>query len=97
MKLSAIPSRRNYPHRDVRPVIRQLTEAFGPDRMIYGGGFGAGATPESYRAAFERARTFLDHLSAEDQAKILGGTAARLFGFKAQSDAPRTPAAVPGQ
>lgn len=82
MKLSAIPDPRNYPHRDIRPVIRQLTEAFGADRMIYGGGFGAQATPESYRAAFERARSFIDHLSAQDQAKILGGTAARLFAFQ---------------
>jgi len=49
--------------------------------MIYGGGFGANATGQSYRAAFERARSFIDHLSAEGQAKILGGTAGRLFGF----------------
>lgn len=82
MKLSAFPDRRSYPHRDIRPVIRQLTEAYGADRMIYGGGFGAKATGQSYRAAFERARFFIDHLSAEDQAKILGGTAVRLFGFK---------------
>jgi len=81
MKLSAIPDRRSYPHRDIRPVIRQLTEAYGADRMIYGGGFGAKATGLSYRAAFEHARSFIDHLSAEDQAKILGGTAVRLFRF----------------
>lgn len=81
MKLSSIPDMRSYPHRDIRPVIRQLTDAYGADRMIYGGGFNADATPESYRAAFERARSFIDHLSAGDQAKILGGTAARLFDF----------------
>lgn len=81
MKLSAIPSTRNYPHRDIRPVIRQLTDAWGADRMIYGGGFGADATPESYAAAFERARSYIDHLSAAEQAQILGGTAARAFGF----------------
>lgn len=81
MKLSSIPSTRNYPHRDIRPVIRQLTDAYGADRMIYGGGFGADATPESYRQAFQRARTFIDHLPAGDQAKILGGTAARIMRF----------------
>ena len=43
------------------------------------GGTSAGATGESYTAAFERARTYLAHLSASDQAQILGGTAARLF------------------
>jgi predicted TIM-barrel fold metal-dependent hydrolase len=83
MKLSGIPSRRSYPHRDIRPVIRQLTDAYGAERMIYGGGFNASATPQSYRAAFERARSYIDYLSADDQAKILGGTAKRLFGLGA--------------
>lgn len=82
MKLSAIPAQTFYPHRDIAPVIKQLTDAYGADRMIYGGGFNADATPESYRAAFEAARNYLTHLSAEDQAKILGGTAAKVFGFK---------------
>lgn len=81
MKLSSIPSTRSYPHRDIRPVIRQLTEAWGADRMIYGGGFGDDATGDSYRQAFERARSYIDHLPEVDQAKILGGTATRLFGF----------------
>ena len=81
MKLSSIPSKRSYPHRDIRPVIRRLTSAWGADRMIYGGGFGADATGESYRQAFERSRSYIDHLSAEDQAKILGETAIRIFRF----------------
>jgi predicted TIM-barrel fold metal-dependent hydrolase len=82
MKISAIPDETQYPHRDVRPVIRQLTDAYGPDRMIYGGGFGAGATGDSYAAAFERTRALLDHLSAADQAKILGRNAVRLCHFE---------------
>src|SRR5207248_2519454 len=44
MKLSAVPSRNTYPHRDPQPVVKQLTEAFGPDRLMSGGGFGAAAT-----------------------------------------------------
>jgi predicted TIM-barrel fold metal-dependent hydrolase len=79
MKLAAIPSERDYPHRPIAPVVKRLADAYGADRLIYGGGFGAGATPESYRAARERVRGFLAHLSAEDQAKVLGGNAARLF------------------
>lgn len=81
MKLSAIPDRGAYPHRDVMPIVRQLTDAWGAERMIYGGGFNAEATGENYRQAFERARSLLTHLSAGDQDKILGGTAKRLFGF----------------
>ena len=81
MKLSSIPSTSTYAHRDVRAVIKRLAEAYGADRMIYGGGFGADATPQSYQAVRERTRLMIAHLSAEDQAKVLGGTAARLFGF----------------
>jgi len=83
MKLSSIPANRSYPHRDIGPIIKQLTERFGADRMIYGGGFGAEATGDSYRAEFARAESFLGHLSVEDRAKIFGGTANRLFGFAA--------------
>jgi predicted TIM-barrel fold metal-dependent hydrolase len=81
MKLSSIPAKTTYPHRDIAPTIRQLTDAWGADRMIYGGGFGAGTTGASYRQAFEQARAYLDNLTAADHDKILGGTAARLFGF----------------
>lgn len=81
MKLSAIPTPREFPNRDIGMVIKQLTSAWGADRMIYGGGFDAAATGESYSQAFEQARSYIAHLSADDQAKIFGGTAARLFRF----------------
>jgi predicted TIM-barrel fold metal-dependent hydrolase len=81
MKLSSLPPREQYPHRDVGPILKVLVQRFGPDRLIYGGGFGAGATGGTYRASRERIRSYLTDLSAEDQAKVLGGTAARLFGF----------------
>jgi predicted TIM-barrel fold metal-dependent hydrolase len=83
MKVSAIPDQNSYPHRDVKPVIRRLADAFGADRLIYGGGFNAQATGESYRAYREMVGSLLSHLSADDRAKILGGTAAKLYGFKA--------------
>ena len=83
MKVSALPDQNRYPHRDVKPVIRNLTNAFGADRMIYGGGFNAAASGDSYRAYRERVDSLLGHLSADDRAKILGGTAAKLFGFTA--------------
>jgi predicted TIM-barrel fold metal-dependent hydrolase len=81
MKLSSLSARGQYPHRDMGPVIKDLVRRFGPDRLIYGGGFEARATGGSYRAYREKVRSYLTDLSAEDQAKVLGGTAARLFGF----------------
>ena len=81
MKLAALPSPSEYPHRNIAPIIQQLTAAYGADRMIYGGGFGATATPASYRAAREKVRSYLSHLTPAEQARILGLTAAKLFGF----------------
>jgi predicted TIM-barrel fold metal-dependent hydrolase len=81
IKLSAIPPRTQFPHRDAAPAIRKAADAFGPDRMIYGGGFEPNATPESYLAARERLLSYVSHLSPADQDKIAGGTAARLFKF----------------
>lgn len=79
IKISAIPATTQYPHRDISPIIRQLAEAYGPDRMLYGGGFNAAATPNSYTAAFDRAGSYLSDLSDNDRGKIFGGNAKRLF------------------
>lgn len=81
MKVSSLPAQDRYPHRKIGPVIGELTKAYGAERMIYGGGFNAQATATSYRAYREKVRSYLAHLSAADQAKILGGTAKRVYGF----------------
>ena len=81
MKLSSIPTDRQYPHRDVKPIVRQLADAFGAERLIYGGGFDDKATADSYRAVRERTRSLIAHLSEADQAKVLGGNAVKLFSF----------------
>ena len=81
MKLSALPEKEQYPHRDVAPVVKRLADVFGPDRLIYGGGYDAEATGPSYRAYRARAVSYLTHLGESDQMKLTGGNAARLFGF----------------
>jgi predicted TIM-barrel fold metal-dependent hydrolase len=81
MKLSALPNPGEYPFRDVRPLVTQLVAAFGPERLVWGGAFGPGATAESYRAGREAIRQHVAHLDAAAQAAILGGTALRLFRF----------------
>lgn len=79
MKLSSVPDKRAYPHRDPQPVVKQLTEAFGADRLMFGGGYNEKATGASYRAERERVAGLLAHLSDADRAKVFGGTAAKLF------------------
>jgi predicted TIM-barrel fold metal-dependent hydrolase len=83
MKLSAVPDRRTYPHRDPQEVIHKLCDAYGAERLMYGGGFGASATGDSYHRERERIAAFLGQFSEADRARVLGGTAARVMGFSA--------------
>lgn len=82
MKLSEIPAQKEVPDREIGPIVKGLVEAWGADRLIYGGGHSPEATAESYRAARERTAKFLDKMPAADVAKVLGGNAVRLFGFE---------------
>jgi predicted TIM-barrel fold metal-dependent hydrolase len=82
MKIASVPWPTNYPHRDIRPVLRRLVDAYGPERMISGGGFNSEATPESYRRYRLQVGDLLSHLSDQDRAGVFGGTAFRLFGFE---------------
>jgi predicted TIM-barrel fold metal-dependent hydrolase len=79
MKLSSLPSPRQYPHRDIAPILRQIVGAWGAERLLYGGGYSGQATAASYRSERERLRTLLARVPQSDQDKILGGNAARLF------------------
>ena len=81
MKISSLAAALMNPDRDIRPVIRQLTDAWGAERMIFGDSFGSETTGETYRASFAGASELLAHLSSADQAQIMGGTAAKLFKF----------------
>jgi predicted TIM-barrel fold metal-dependent hydrolase len=66
------------PHRDLAPMVKRTFDAFGPDRMIWGG---LGHNVKQFETAvgiFEAAFAFA---SAEDKAKIRGLTAKKLFRF----------------
>jgi predicted TIM-barrel fold metal-dependent hydrolase len=71
MKLSGLDyiSSAAPPHLDVKPLTRQLAEAFGPTRLVWGGG-----TPAIVDA-------HLDHFSDADRALVKGGNLARLLRF----------------
>jgi predicted TIM-barrel fold metal-dependent hydrolase len=82
MKISSLPKPGEKGAEELKPVIKQLHVAFGPDRLIYGGGFDGSPKPDSYRAAIARAREYLGGMPADDVNKILGLNAMRLFRFE---------------
>lgn len=81
MKLSSLPAAGERDAVELPRVLRRIADAFGADRLIYGGGFDEKATAESYRRERERLAGLLDFFSAEARRKVLGGNAAGLFGF----------------
>jgi predicted TIM-barrel fold metal-dependent hydrolase len=58
------------PHLDVRRFTRLVADAFGPERLVWGGG-----TPRLVDA-------HLDHFSEADRARVKGGNLAALLGFE---------------
>ena len=81
MKFSGVgySSKAGYPFHDVQPLVRRTFDAFGPDRMIWGGLGMDMAAFEKNVAMFEEMFAFA---SAADRAKISGQNSARLFQFK---------------
>ena len=71
MKISGLSyiSRAAPLHLDVKPFVRRVADAFGPDRLCWGGG-----TPGIVDAQ-------LDHFSAAERARVKGGNLARLLGI----------------
>ena len=81
IKVASLPAVGAKTSRPIGPIIRQLVDAYGPERSIYGGGFNGQATGASYRAYRERVAGYLANLSKDDLALVLGGTASKVFGF----------------
>lgn len=81
MKLSSLPTVEEKDAAELPLVVRRLANAFGAERLIYGGGFDEKATAESYRRERERLATLLNFLSPEARAQVLGGNATKFFRF----------------
>ncbi len=81
-KLSFLPlaSKEGFPFADVHWMVREIVDAFGPERCLFGSNFPtAQYCPQtSYAQAVELFAEAVE-LSKEERAWILGGTAARLW------------------
>ena len=71
-------SKQDHPYADAKPVVRRAYDAFGPDRMIWGG---LGKSMEDFAKAVEVFELMLDFASEPDRAKIRGLTAKKLYQF----------------
>jgi predicted TIM-barrel fold metal-dependent hydrolase len=84
-ELMILSPSKKYPYRDTFPLVRAVYEAFGADRLLWGTGFPGATRAQAGRPALEDElaliRKEIPFFSAEDRAKILGGNAAKLWGF----------------
>ncbi len=88
LKLSDVAGRssQDFPYRDVQPFIEKLVDAFGADRMVWGTGY-----PGHHRAKhnwptldqeLRLVREGIPFLTDTQRERILGGTAAQIWGLK---------------
>ena len=84
-ELMILSPSKKYPYRDTYPLVKSVYEAFGADRLLWGTGFPGATRAQADRPSLEEElgliRKEIPFFSAEDRAKILGGNAAKLWGF----------------
>jgi L-fuconolactonase len=73
----------DYPYTDALPIVRQLYEHYGADRMCWGSDYPVVRFFMTYRQSLEAFRTHCSFVPPNDQAKILGGTLERLLAHRA--------------
>jgi predicted TIM-barrel fold metal-dependent hydrolase len=80
MKFSGVrySSKQGFPYTDAKPLVRSAYDAFGPDRMIWGG---LGHNPKEFDEATEVFEAMFDYAAERDRAKIRGLNAKALFKF----------------
>jgi predicted TIM-barrel fold metal-dependent hydrolase len=80
MKYSGLDyaSKTGYPFDDAKPTVRQAFDAFGPDRMIWGG---IGMNMESMEQNVAVLDNMFAFASESDRAKIRGLTAMKIYKF----------------
>lgn len=78
------------------PFVDMCIEAFGADRMMVGTD-PSSSVREGYANVWRDVAEYLTRFSAAEQAAVLGGTAARLFGFGAAHEAVSGPSLAAGK
>jgi L-fuconolactonase len=63
----------------LQPYVDHVLDVFGPDRLLFGSDWPVCLLAASYGQVLEAARTTLSDLADAEAAKVLGGTAARVY------------------
>lgn len=74
----AAASKQGYPHLDAKPIVKRTYEAFGADRMIWGG---LGGNMTNFEKEVELFEIMFDFARESGRAEIRGLTAKKLFAF----------------
>jgi predicted TIM-barrel fold metal-dependent hydrolase len=74
-----VSSKQPYPHLDAKSIVKRTYQAFGADRMIWGG---LGSNLADIQQSCELLDIMFDFAPQSERAKIRGLTAQKLFDFK---------------
>ena len=72
VKLSGIFSKEPYPYRDINPLIKELFDAFGPQRCYWGTDITSSFARATWRQRVTRFTEELDFLTEEDKDWVMG-------------------------
>lgn len=66
----------------VRPLWELALDAFGPERLMYGGDWPMSVPSGGYQPTWQVMRGCLDELTPEERAAVFGGTAERVYSLR---------------
>ena len=66
---------------DLAPVVNHTLDAFGPDRVMFGGDWPVCLLASSYAGWHELVASVYRGLSVDEQARVFGGTAVEVYGL----------------
>jgi predicted TIM-barrel fold metal-dependent hydrolase len=84
-ELMILSPSKKYPYRDTFPLVKEVYDAFGPDRLLWGTGFPGATRAQADRPTLREELALIQReipfFTQADRAKILGANAAKLWGF----------------
>jgi L-fuconolactonase len=70
---------------DIRGVVEFALELFGPGRLMFGSDWPVAELGGGYRKVWDELSALFGHLSAPERDAVLGGTATRFYGLRAEA------------